>query len=266
MCAESFSNIVIQAKNRGLIQGLKFSRELSVTHLLFADDSLVFTRASSTDCRNLKTIFYDYVAASSQVFNFEKSSMFFNSGTSQSQVEEIKSIFGLNVVSKHEKYLGLPSMVGRRKIRFFSNIKLRVLNKLSSWQHKSFSCGGKEVLIKAVVQAVPAYAMGIFKLPQALCEDIERATARFWWGSSENHRCIHWAKWERLCHAKIRGGMGFKDCSSFNQALIAKQGWRILRNPESLMEKILKAKYFKNSGFMEAKLGSSPSFVWRSIL
>lgn len=184
MCAKSFSNMVIRAENKGLIQGLEFNRKLLVTHILFADDSLVFTRASSTDCRNLKTIFNDYAPASGQVFNFEKSSLFFSSGTSQSQVEEIKRIFGLNVVYKHEKYLGLPSMVGRRKIRFFSDIKLRVLNKLSSWQHKSFSCGGKEVLIKAMVQAVPAYLMSIFKLPQALCEDIERATARFWWGSS----------------------------------------------------------------------------------
>ncbi|KAL9411050.1 hypothetical protein AB3S75_044764 [Citrus x aurantiifolia] len=157
-------------------------------------------------------------------------------------------------------------MVGRSKIGFFNDIKLRVLNKLSTWQSKKFSCGGKELLIKAVVQVVPAYAMSVFKIPQTLCEDIERAIARFWWGSSKTQGCIHWAKWERMCHAKTRGEMGFRDFSSFNQALIAKQGWRILQNPESLMAKILKAKYFKHTGFMEAKLGSTPSFVWRSIL
>lgn len=74
-------------------------------------------------------------------------------------------MFGLNVVTKHEKYLGLPSMVGRRKISFFNEVKLRVLNKLSSWQSKNFSHSGKEVLIKAVVQAIPAYAMSVFKIP-----------------------------------------------------------------------------------------------------
>ena len=135
--------MLLQAENIGQILGLKFNRELSVTHLLFADDSLVFTRASTIDCRNLKQIFDDYAAASSQIINYDKSSMFFSSGANQSQIEEIKSIFGLNVVSKHEKYLGLPSMVGRSKIIFFNDIKLRVLNKLSSWQSKRFSCGGK---------------------------------------------------------------------------------------------------------------------------
>lgn len=266
LCAEVLSNLLVQAENRSLIQGLKFNRSLSVTHLLFADDSLVFARASSNDCKILKGIFYSYAAASGQVFNFEKSSMLFSSGTSQIQKEEFKNVFRLNVVTKHERYLGLPSMVGRRKISFFNEIKLRVLSKLSSWQSKKFSCGGKEVLIKAVVQAIPAYAMSVFKILQGLCEDIEKVISRFWWGSSDTHRSIHWTRWKRLSHAKIRGGLGFREFSCFNQALIAKQGWRILHNPESLMAQILKAKYFKHSSFMEAKLGSNPSYVWRSIL
>ena len=156
----------------------------------------MFIRASTIDCRNLKQIFDDYAVASGQVINYDKSSMFFSSGANQSQMEEIKSIFRLNVVSKHEKYLGLPSMVGRSKIRFFNDIKLKVLNKLSNWQSKRFSCGGKEVLIKAVMQAVPAYEMSVFKIPQTLCEDIERAIVRIWWGSSKTQGCIHWAKWE----------------------------------------------------------------------
>ncbi|KAL9432936.1 hypothetical protein AB3S75_027866 [Citrus x aurantiifolia] len=157
-------------------------------------------------------------------------------------------------------------MVGRKKISFFNEIKLRVLNKLSSWQTRRFSNGGKEVLIKAVAQAVPSFAMSVFKIPQGVCDDIERAVARFWWGSSETRRSIHWARWEKLCSAKTRGGLGFREFSSFNQALIAKQGWRVLHNPDSLMATILKANYFKHSDFMEVKLGSNPYFVWRSIL
>lgn len=266
MCAEVFSNMLVQAKNRGQIQGLRFNGSLSITHLLFAYDSLVFARASNMDCMKLKDIFYCYTAASGQVFNYEKSSMFFSSSTSQFQREAFRNIFGLNAVTKHEKYLGLPSMVGRRKISFFNEVKLRVLSKLSSWQSKNFTRGGKEVLTKALKQAIPAYAMSIFKIRQGLCSEIEKAIARFWWGSLDTHRSIHWARWERLCHAKIRGGIGFRDFSSFNQTLIAKQRWRILHNPDSLMAKILKAKYSKHTNFMETKLGSNPSFVWRSIL
>lgn len=56
-------------------------------------------------------------------------------------------------------------MLGRRKSSFFNDVKLKVLNKISSWQHMMFSSGGKEVLIKATTQAIPVYAMSVFKLP-----------------------------------------------------------------------------------------------------
>lgn len=89
-------------------------------------------------------------------------------------------------------------MVGRKKISFFNDIKLRVLSKISSWTNKLFLSGGKEVLIKAVAQVVPTYAMSVFKLPLGLCEDIQQATTRFWWGSKKEQRHIHWARWEKL--------------------------------------------------------------------
>lgn len=125
MCIEVFSNSLKQVENQNFIHGLRFSRNL-ITHLLFADDSLVFSRASPTECRKLKDIFDGYAAASGQVFNYDKSSMFFSSSTNQSEIKEIRNIFGLNIVSKHEKYFGLPSLVGRKKISFFNEIKLRV--------------------------------------------------------------------------------------------------------------------------------------------
>lgn len=78
------------------------------------------------------------------------------------------------------------------------------------------------MLIKAIAQGVPTYAMSVFKVPQSICDDIQKAIARFWWGDSENYKSIHWARWERLCQAKIKGGLGFREFSSFNQTLIAK--------------------------------------------
>ena len=157
-------------------------------------------------------------------------------------------------------------MIGRRTQSFFNEIKLRVLRKISSWHHKFFSCSGKEILIKAVAQAVPTYAMSVFKLPLGLCDDMQGAIAKFWWGSTEVKKSIHWSRWEILGQAKIRGGLGFKDLSCFNQALVAKQGWRIIKDPDSLVAQILKARYFKHSYFLKAGLGSKPSYIWRSVL
>ncbi|XP_074337381.1 putative mitochondrial protein AtMg00310 [Apium graveolens] len=61
------------------------------------------------------------------------------------------------------------------------------------------------------------------------------------------------------------GGLSFRQLHDFNVALLGKQGWRLITNPESLVARIFKAFYFPQSNFLHAKLGSSPSFIWRSV-
>lgn len=69
-----------------------------------------------------------------------------------------------------------------------------------------------------------------------------------------------------MCAPKERGGLGFRDLHAFNLALLAKQGWRVLENPESLISRMYKARYFPNSTFWDAPVPVMPSFSWRSIL
>ena len=85
------------------------------------------------------------------------------------------------------------------------------------------------------VQAIPSYATAYFKLPKKLIRDLHRLIANFWWGSKEGKSKMHWCKWSGMCLGKEKEGMGFRDLESFNQALLAKQGWRLLRNPGSLV-------------------------------
>ncbi|KAL9413535.1 hypothetical protein AB3S75_042092 [Citrus x aurantiifolia] len=108
--------------------------------------------------------------------------------------------------------------------------------------------------------------MSVFRIPAGLCDDIQRTVARFWWGSKEDKLGIHWTRWEKLSVAKSRGGLGFRDFTCFNQALVAKQGWRLLQYPNSLVAKVMQARYYKHSEFLHAKAGCNPSFIWRSIL
>lgn len=68
-----------------------------------------------------------------------------------------------------------------------------------------------------------------------------------------------------MCKAKSSGGMGFRDLEAFNKALLAKQGWRIMKDPDSLLASLLKARYYPNPSFLDAKLGHNPSYTW-SIL
>ena len=157
-------------------------------------------------------------------------------------------------------------MVGKGKKKAFNSLKDQVGRRIARWKGKLLSNVGREILIKAVAQVTPTYTMSCFKLPDSLCQELNTMVSSFWWGQQGSERKMAWVSWERMCTRKMDGGMGFKDLKAFNLALLAKQGWRLLQTPSSLIHKVYKARYFKNSSFMEAKLGRNPSYAWRSIL
>ncbi|KAL5549925.1 hypothetical protein UlMin_000101 [Ulmus minor] len=172
----------------------------------------------------------------------------------------------LNTALSHDRYLGLPTFVGRNKRRTFAGLIERVWQKTNSWNNSFFSAGGKEILIKAVAQAIPTYLMSIFKIPSTLCRELGSIVARFWWGSTPTNRKINWVSWEKMCLPKHKGGMGFRDIFLFNQSLVVKQAWRILKYPQSLMSRVLKGKYFPNGNFLSAPCKQTASFIWKSIV
>ena len=94
--------------------------------------------------------------------------LFFSKNTPDEIKEEIKNRFEAQVIRQHEKYLGLPSLVGKNKRNTFNDVKEKISKKLAGWKEKLLSKASKEVLIKAVAQAIPTYTMSYFKIPDSL--------------------------------------------------------------------------------------------------
>jgi hypothetical protein len=155
---------------------------------------------------------------------------------------------------RYDKYLGLPALVGKSRLKEFQSLAERVHKRVNDWKVK-------EILLKVVVQAILTYTMNIFLLPKTLCKEINAITQRFWWGHQENVKKIHWMSWEKMGWSKSQGGMGFRDLQCFIKELLAKQCWRLVQHPQNLAALIVKAKYFPKNSFLEAKLGSQPSLV-----
>lgn len=129
------------------------------------------------------------------------------------------------------------------------------------WKEKFISKAGREVLIKIVVQAIPAYSMSIFKILKSLCETINSTMAKCWWGQTKEEKKIYWINWKKLCSPKVKGGMGFKDIQALNLALLVKQAWRLMQHTHSLFYRVYKARYFPTCSFLEVELGHNPSYV-----
>jgi hypothetical protein len=172
---------------------------------------------------------------------------------------------GIPSIQCFDTYLGLPAMVGRSRTAAFKGIIDKVWKKLQDWKLKLLSQAGKEVLLKAVIQAIPTYCMSVFLLPKTLCSEINSLMQHFWWKKSNNESNVHWMSWRRMGRRKNDGGMGFRDFNSFNKALLAKQVWRLWQTPDSFLARIMKGKYYSGGNILDASLGAKPSYAWRSI-
>jgi hypothetical protein len=95
---------------------------------------------------------------------------------------------------------------------------------------------------------------------------MRRAIADFFWGTEEGKKNMHWRSWEWLSSPKQYGGLGFRDLVLFNQAMLGRQCWRLLTEPNSLCARVLKGRYFPETDFWHASKPRSSSYTWRSIL
>ena len=183
ICAEGFSTLLRDAEARKEIHGLKIGKKVNaISHLFFADDSLLFTRANEGEAEKILEILTTYEAASRQKLNMEKSEVTFSRNIEQEKKQLLQMKLSCKAVESHDKYLGLPTFVSGSKNKIFKHIHERVLKKLKGWKEGFMSQAGREVLIKAVAQALPTYAMQCSRLPVTMLTEIEGLFRSFFWG------------------------------------------------------------------------------------
>ena len=115
-CTEGLNGLIKKAESNDDIHGFSLCRRgPKLTHLLFANDSLLFYRANMEKCGKILEILNIYEEASGQKVNRSKTSLFFSKNTSTNVKHEIKVALGVPKIIQYERYLGLPSFVGKGK-------------------------------------------------------------------------------------------------------------------------------------------------------
>lgn len=149
-CAEAFSSLLNSAEQDGQLEGVKVWRNApSFNHLLFADDSLIFLKASEDSALHLQSILNLYENCSGQTINVDKSAIMFSKNTTSEARRRMMDQLGLTRETWNERYLGLPVYVGQSRTKVFAYLKDRIWHRIQGWKEKLLSKVGKELLIKA---------------------------------------------------------------------------------------------------------------------
>jgi hypothetical protein len=182
----------------------------------------VFGQANAAAATRLQNILELYQVGSGQLVNKAKSAVFFSANCTPDMKHEIHDISGISVEALVEKYLGLPTALGRAADDQFEHIIAKIKKLVNGYAAKNLSGAAREVLIKAICQAIPTYSMSCFRLSKKMCKRITSIIARYCWGGNELKRKIHWKQWCDIAIPKVMGGMGFRDIQLLNQSMLAK--------------------------------------------
>jgi hypothetical protein len=184
ICGEGLTALL---NNHGsyIDRGIQVSfKEPWVNHLLFADDRLIFMSVCAVSAERLTKILNIYAECSGQKVNKEKSSIYFSPNALQPLRDSVKSILGITVESLSERYLGLPTAVGRITSGMFDHIVERSSGCMQGWSEGLLSSVARETLLKAVIQAIPTFGMSYFKLTKKVLRSLVAVMARIRWSSS----------------------------------------------------------------------------------
>ena len=148
-CAKGLSYLLDQTTRTGRLHRHRICRGAPViSHLLFADETMIFCQADESQADEVKDILSKYEDASGQQINFHKSQVVFSKGTPQARRDNIPLQLDIREVLAHDKYLGLPTYVGRSKKKSLVSVKDRVSKRLHRCMNRYLSWAVGKCLLK----------------------------------------------------------------------------------------------------------------------
>lgn len=239
--SEALNFVIRKAKELGLIDGLRIgSDQILVTHLQFADDTLLFIPQDSNVIRNYRRLLQCFGLMTGLEVNFDKSALI-HWGVNKNWIDDMSLEIGCKVEKTPFKYLGLPIEDRANRVKCWDPILLKVRKRLAMWKSNLLSMAGRAQLIKSVLNNLPLYYLSMFKLPITVAKKLISIQLKFFWGSNESQNKLATIAWKELEAPKELGGLGFGSLILKNLGLLLKWWWRFGLDKASLWKRIVQS-------------------------
>ncbi|KAG7541866.1 Reverse transcriptase zinc-binding domain [Arabidopsis thaliana x Arabidopsis arenosa] len=262
---EVFSKLLISRFNSGYISYHPMTSDLEISHLMFADDVMVFFDGKSSSLHGIYETLDDFASWSGLSMNREKTLLFF-AGLSPREENDIIS-YGFPIGNLPVRYLGLPLMSRKLRISEYSPLLEKITNKLRAWAVKSLSFAGRTQLLASVIYGIINFWISTFMLPKGCIKRIESLCSRFLWSGSIDSHSNAKVSWSEVCLPKSEGGLGLRSISAWNTTLCLRFIWLLFSRSGSLWV-AWNAYHHKldSVSFWDVQVRSSDSWFWKSLL
>ena len=266
LCMEALSHLIKNQVEEGNWQPIHVSRGgLGISHLLFADDVLLFTKASASQVRLVSKTLQVFCRSSGLKVNVYKSRAMCSALVSRQRRDLFTSISSIRFASDLGKYLGFPLLSTKPKRRDLAFIIDKLNLRLASWKGKLLNKAGRLTLAKSVLASIPVYCMQSLWIPSTICEDIDRVTRRFIWSKRNFEKGLHLVHWDLVTKSKAVGGLAIRKAREVNISLLGKLLWALFHEPYKLWVQVLANKYLQDGSIFDVGCSSNSSHVWKAI-
>ncbi|XP_058770393.1 uncharacterized protein LOC131644024 [Vicia villosa] len=243
------------------VRQIKATRDSFVpSHVLYADDIMVFCKGDKGSIEALINLFQRYAVVLGQRVNPSKSTIFAGSLPIQRHLH-IASCLGFNTGQVPFTYLGAPIFRGRPKPIHFQGIADRIRNKLSAWKASLLSMAGRLVLVKSVIQSMLLHTMLIYSWPSSVLKNIHKWSRNFIWSGESDSRKLVTVAWDKCCRPYDEGGLGIRSLVTLNEAANLKQCWDLVSSQEQWAS-LLRARVMRDNKPISYHIFSS---LWSSM-
>lgn len=217
--------------------------QMSPKTIQFADDTVIISEANPITLKIITRILMVYEELTGLKINRAKS-VFVPIAIPQELNQVVQNILHSPPDKLPIKYLGLPLSIKKPKIIDFQPMIQAIQRRMEGWKSNFLSYGGRVILVKAVLSAIPLHFMQATTLPKGVIQQIDRLRRNFLWrgnGPCKGINCL--VNWETVCNLKENGGMGVISLESQNQALLTKWVWRLQHDHGGLWANTIRQLY-----------------------